>query len=166
MLQVLRYCFFLWMSLGNSKFDKLRDVMVLPCRRTLQLFKKKIPSGDGYRREVFEKLGEIVKPVVILTYTYNTHLTYVFNIYTVLNRIQCSHLLILLLLFIFLLTIFYIYIRRSMGIKNQETQWPWLYFVMGCNGLQQNDTVWQKQRWVTGFCLRSQQFLMSSTLCE
>lgn len=73
------------MALGNSKFDKLRDVMVLPCQRTLQLFKKKIPSGDGYRKEVFEKLGERVKHVVILMHACNTCLIYIFNIYTVLT---------------------------------------------------------------------------------
>ena len=55
--QVLRYCFFLWLSLGNSKFEKLRDVMILPSKRTLQLFKSKIPKGDGYRQEVFDELG-------------------------------------------------------------------------------------------------------------
>lgn len=55
--QVLRYCFFLWLCLGNSKFDRLRDVLVLPSRRRLQLFKSKIPSGDGIRKDVFTKLG-------------------------------------------------------------------------------------------------------------
>ena len=56
--QVLRYCFFLWLSLGNSKFDKLRDVLILPSRRTLQLMKASIPRGDGYRPEVFKQLGK------------------------------------------------------------------------------------------------------------
>ena len=55
--QVLRYCFFLWLSLGNTKFDKLRDVLILPSRRTLQLMKANIPRGDGYRPEVFKQLG-------------------------------------------------------------------------------------------------------------
>jgi len=57
LLQVLRYCFFLWMSLGNSKFDRLRDVLVLPDKRSLQMFKKKIPTGDGFRKESFQRLG-------------------------------------------------------------------------------------------------------------
>ena len=58
-MQVLRYCFYLWLCLGNSKFERLRDVLVLPSRRRLQLFKSSIPSGDGYRKDVFEKLGEL-----------------------------------------------------------------------------------------------------------
>ena len=58
--QVLRYCFFLWLSLGNTKFNKLRDVMILPSRRLLQFYKKKIPSGDGYRQDVFTRLGEFI----------------------------------------------------------------------------------------------------------
>ena len=60
LLQVLRYCFFLWMSLGNSKFERLRDVLVLPDKRTLQMFKKRIPSGDGFRKEVFQRLGTML----------------------------------------------------------------------------------------------------------
>ena len=57
--QVLRYCFFLWLSLGNSKFEKLRDVLVLPSKRTLQLFKSNVPQGDGYRQTVFNELGKL-----------------------------------------------------------------------------------------------------------
>ena len=57
-MQVLRYCFYLWLCLGNTKFERLRDVLVLPSRRRLQLFKASIPSGDGYQQEVFDALGE------------------------------------------------------------------------------------------------------------
>ena len=60
LFQVLRYCFFLWLSLGNTKFEKLRDVLILPSRRTLQLYKKTIPSGDGFRKDVFARLGEFI----------------------------------------------------------------------------------------------------------
>ena len=58
-LQVLHYCFYLWLCLGNSKFERLRDVLVLPSRRRLQLFKSNIPSGDGYRKEVFDQMGKL-----------------------------------------------------------------------------------------------------------
>ena len=58
LLQVLRYCFYLWLCLGNSKFKRLRDVLILPSKRTLQLFKSKIPNGEGYIPEVFRSLGQ------------------------------------------------------------------------------------------------------------
>ena len=112
--QVLRYCFFLWLSLGNSKFDKLRDVLILPSRRTLQLMKSKIPSGDGYRKEVFQQLGArhacVCESVFVCVYVYicecacvcmyvcmcvceltcNMYIYYFFNFYYVSSS-TCTH---------------------------------------------------------------------------
>ena len=42
--------------MGNRKFEKLRDVLVLPSKRTLQIMKSKIPNGSGYQRHLYEKL--------------------------------------------------------------------------------------------------------------
>ena len=64
MVQVLRYCFYLWLCLGNTKFDRLRDVLILPSRRRLQLFKSSIPSGDGFRKDVFDTLGKLWGPQI------------------------------------------------------------------------------------------------------
>ena len=54
--QVLSYCFYLWLKLGNSKFENLRDVMVLPSKRTLQLMKSNMPNGSGYQDDCFDAL--------------------------------------------------------------------------------------------------------------
>ena len=64
--QVLSYMFYLWLKLGNSKFEHLRDFVVLPPKRTLlQLMKSRLPNGSGYKVEFYEavsdKLGDIVQ---------------------------------------------------------------------------------------------------------
>ena len=56
---VLRYCFYLWLRVGNSKFEAMRDVLILPSKRTLQLLKSSIPSGDGFQSQVYEELAEL-----------------------------------------------------------------------------------------------------------
>lgn len=58
-LQVLRYRFYLWLRMGNRKFEKLRQVLILSNRRTLQLMKNKIPHGSGYQHKLFEQLREL-----------------------------------------------------------------------------------------------------------
>ena len=59
--EVLRYCLFMWIRLGNSKFDSLRSskggILTLPSRRTLQIEKLKLPvNGDGFNKDTFMAL--------------------------------------------------------------------------------------------------------------
>ena len=57
--QVLTYCYYLWSAIGNKTFDGLRQVLILPSRRTLQIFKSRVPHGDGIRQEVCIKFQEL-----------------------------------------------------------------------------------------------------------
>ena len=47
---------YLWLRLGNRKFEKLREVLILPTRRTLQVMKNRIPHGSGFQPRLFEQL--------------------------------------------------------------------------------------------------------------
>ena len=50
---------YLWLRLGNRKFEKLRQVLILPTKRTLQVMKNTIPHGAGYQPELFEQLRHL-----------------------------------------------------------------------------------------------------------
>lgn len=57
---MMRYCFYLWLRLGNNKFENLREFLILPSKRTLQIFREHhVPEGDGYRRDVFLQLQKL-----------------------------------------------------------------------------------------------------------
>ena len=45
--------------MGNTKFEKLRKILILPHKRTLQVMKNNIPHGSGYQKELFEKLRHL-----------------------------------------------------------------------------------------------------------
>lgn len=60
--QVLRYCLFMWIRLGNSKFENLREVLTLPSRRTLQIEKSKLPvNGSGFQTDIFIALRKEIE---------------------------------------------------------------------------------------------------------
>ena len=59
--QVLRYCYFLWVRLGHNKFNKLREILVLPARRTLQNYRHKhVPDGSGFSKKLCLKARTLI----------------------------------------------------------------------------------------------------------
>ena len=62
--KVLNYCFFLWIRMGNKRFKKLREILILPNLRTLQRIKSKCPMGSGITPESLEQLHKLWLPNV------------------------------------------------------------------------------------------------------
>ena len=49
--------FFRWSRLGRKNFDKLRDVLILPSERTLQMYRSKhVPQGGGLSKTILQNL--------------------------------------------------------------------------------------------------------------
>ena len=57
--QVLYYCLWLWIRIGRKPFNTLRKILVLPSQRTLQMYKARIPHGDGYQSDLVQEVGRL-----------------------------------------------------------------------------------------------------------
>ena len=57
--KVMRICFFMWTAMGNKNFDRLRSLLMLPHKRSLQRFGKNMPNGNGIRSEMFVALKKL-----------------------------------------------------------------------------------------------------------
>ena len=59
--QVLRYCYYLWLRLGNKRFEDLREFLTLPSPSTLKNMNLKMNvNGDGFQKNVFLELKKLL----------------------------------------------------------------------------------------------------------